>query len=301
MKLLLCCLLCWLPFAVIAQDDYYQPRPKPAPANNRPFTITLRDGTLLRGKIVRQDSVEAVIQTVNLGEIRVPAGQIVSMTQVSKSGDGETYPNLFSQTMRFTPTAFSAEKGRLYYRNYFVYFNQFEYGINDNWSVGTTFFTFGPTNLFSLNTKVSFPVSQKVRLGLNAQYAAVRFNNLLFSNNVYADVGYLQGVVTTGDRQINNTYGLGWSISNGDLSKSFVGTFGLVRKVSPKLTFITENMVLIGGRNDEFATMLSAGIRFDRKRHAFDLAAYIPLVFERNGKVYGTFIPFGSYHLRIGK
>ena len=287
--------------ATAQEDEYYQKQPRPAKQSGRPiYTIVLKDGTELRGELLRQDSTEAVIRTRNLGEVRLRSDQIVRIEQENARGEGQTYFNLFSQTMRLAPTAFPAEKGRVYYHNYGLYFSQFEYGINDNWSVGTTFFTIVPVALFSLNTKVSFPVGSRVRLGLNAQYAVLGINDFIFST-VRADIGYLQGIVTTGDRQNNTTYGLGWSLSNGDISRNFIGTFGLVRKVSPKLTFITENFVLFGSGRVDFAGLLSAGIRFDRRRHAFDLATYVPLVFERNSRLTFTLAPFASYHLRIGK
>lgn len=295
-------LLLSLPFLATAQDDYYKNKPV-----ERTYTITLKDGTQLRGELVRQDSAEAIIRTRNLGEVRVQASQIVRMEQVGAETESETgiYPNIFSQTMRLSPTAFSAEKGRLYYQNYFLYFSQFEYGISDNISVGTTFFTFLPTALFSLNAKFTAPVGQRVRLGIQAQYASIGADGILFNGinavNARAGLGYLQGIVTTGDRQNNTTFGLGWSVSNGELSRNVVGTFGLVRKVSPRLSFITENFVLFGAGSVSFAGVLSGGIRFDRRRHAFDLAAYVPVVIGRNVSSTFFLIPFASYHLRFGQ
>lgn len=296
MRYLLYSFLLLLPTLAWAQADYYKQEDKPTPLNRR-YTIILKDGTQLRGELVRQDSVEAVIRTGNLGEIHLKTDQIVRIEQIGSWAEGEVYPNLFSQTMRIAPTAFSAEKGRLYYRNYYLYFSQFEYGVTDNWSVGTTFYSFLPTNLFSFNTKLTVPVGSqnRVRLGVNAQYSAVRFDGLL------EGIGYVQGIVTTGDRQNNTTYGLGWSISGSNISHNVIGTFGLVRKVRPKLTFITENFILIGSGSVDFAGVLSAGIRFDRRRHAFDLAAYIPLIIGPKISTPITLIPFGSYHLRIGK
>jgi hypothetical protein len=300
MKHVLLTLLLLLSLRAVAQDDYYAPNKQPANAK-RTYRIVLKDGTQLRGDMVRQDSTEAVIRTSNLGEIHLKPEQIVRIEQEGTQAQGEVYPNLFSQTMRLAPTAFSAEKNKVYYRNYFLYVSQFEYGINENWSVGTTFYSFAPTNLFSLNTKVSMPVGRRVRLGISAQYAAVRADGFIGNGGTLASIGYLQGMVTTGDRQNNTTFGLGWSLSNGELSRNVIGTFGLVRKVSPKLSFITENFVLFGTGTLDFAGVLSAGIRFDRRRHAFDLAAYIPLLIGRTVTTPITFIPFGSYHLRIGK
>lgn len=301
MKHLSLILLMLLPLSAVAQDDYYQKKSTPTPVK-RPYTILLKDGTQLRGELLRQDSTEAVIRTKNLGEVRLKSDQIVSIEQVGAQMDGGGFPNLFSQTMRIAPTAFSAEKNKLYFRNYLLYFSQFEYGITDNWSVGTTFFTFLPTAIFSLSTKVSLPVSQRVRLGINAQYMGVQSTGLLYTNgnSRLEGIGYVQGMVTTGDRQNNTTYGLGWSVSNGELSRNVVGSFGLVRKVSPKLSFISENFVLFGRGSLDFVGVLSAGVRFDRRRHAFDLAAYIPLVIGRGISTPVTFIPYASYHIRIG-
>ncbi|GAB2574861.1 hypothetical protein [Spirosoma areae] len=291
-----------LPLLTAAQDDYYQPGRQPTPTK-RLYRIVLKDGTQLRGELVRQDSSEAIIRTGNLGEVRLTSEQIVRMEQVGAQAEGDGFPNLFPQTMRVSPTAFSAEKGRFYYRNYGVYFSQFEYGINDNWSVGTTFFSFLPTALFSLNTKVSLPVGNRVRLGINAQYAAIQSDGLLFNRGggSHEGIGYVQGMITTGDRSNNTTFGLGASVSNGELSSNVVGTFGLVRKLNPKLTFISENIILFGQGSVGFAGLLSGGVRFDRRRHAFDLAAYLPLLIGPTIRTVLTFVPFGSYHLRIGK
>ncbi|WP_148562420.1 hypothetical protein [Spirosoma radiotolerans] len=286
----------------MAQDDYYQPKKLPAPP--RPtYTILLKDGTQLRGELVRQDSAEAIIRTKNLGEVRLRSDQIVRIEQQGAQAEGASYPNQFSQTMRLAPTAFSAERNRLYYRNYLLYFSQFEYGITDNWSVGTTFFTFVPIAVFSLSTKVSFPVGDRVRLGVSGQYIGIQSDGFLIGGGrgSIQGAGYLQGIVTTGDRQNNTTFGLGWGVSNGELSRTVVGSFGLVRKVSPKLSFITENFVLLGRGSVNFGGMLSAGIRFDRRRHAFDLAAYIPFFIGPGVSSLVTFAPYASYHLKIGK
>lgn len=316
MKYFLLFLFLILPALTQAQDDdYYRKNPNRRQPK-REYTVLLKDGTSLRGEVVSQDSVEAVVRTRNLGEVRVPVDQIMKIElrperdvsepeTTSRQKTDETYINQFPQTMRLAPTALQAEKGKLYFRNYILYVSQFEYGITDNWSVSTSFFTFLPTAAFSLNTKFSLPVSDRVRVGASVQYAGVQSGGIFNGGNrLFEGITYVQGLVTTGDRQNNTTYGAGWTISRGEVSRNFVATFGLVRKVSPKLSFITENFVLLGAgvnRSFDFAGMLSAGIRFDRQRHAFDLAAYLPVVFAGTARTSFTPGPFASYHLRIGK
>jgi hypothetical protein len=297
MNYLLLLLFVALPMLVRAQDDYYKPTPK---SDKQTYTILLKDGTRLRGELIRQDSTEAIIRTENVGTITVKSGQIVRLEKVGAQAEGETFPNLFPQTMRVLPTAYSAEAGKLYFRNYLLSLSQFDYGITDNWSVGTTFYTFLPTFLFSLNTKISFPVGQRVRLGVHAQYAGIRIPSLYLGSD-FAGIGYVQGMVTTGDRQNNATYGLGWSVSRGSFSRSAVGSFGIVRKVSPKLSFISENLLVFGGGVNGVAATLSGGVRFDRRRHAFDLAVYLPTFFGPNVETTVILLPFASYHLRISK
>ncbi|MBD2703487.1 hypothetical protein IC229_22775 [Spirosoma sp. BT702] len=292
MKYILWIFLFILPLLTQGQDEYYQTKPNPS---KRTYRIELKDGTQLRGELLKQDSTEAIIRTDNLGEVKLKPEQIIRIEQLDAQAR-PAFPNLFPHTLRLTPTAFQAEKGRVYFHNYCIYISQFEYGITDNWSVGTSFFSFLPTNLFSLNTKVSVPVSSRVRVGVNAQYVALRTDI-----TEPQGLGYLQGMVTTGDQRNNTTFGLGWSIADGEISRNIVGTFGLVRKVSPRLTLISENFVLFGAGPVDFAGILSMGLRFDRQRHAFDIAAYIPFIAEPGVPFVVTLLPYASYHIRIGK
>jgi len=316
MKHLCLFLLLLLPMLVRAQDDeYYRKNPAQKPLK-RTYIVTLKDGTTLRGELMSQDSTGAVIRTRNLGEVRIPAGQIITIEQPAERATRTTTDstrqrtaepgiNLFPQTMRYAPTAFTAEKQNVYFRNYGLYVSQFEYGITDNWSVSASFFSVLPTAAFSLNTKVSIPVGERVRVGATAQYAAVRTNGL-FNGGVglYDGITYVQGLVTTGDRQSNTTYGLGWTVAGGEISRNLLATFGLVRRLNSRLTFISENFVLLGSgvsRSTNFAGMLSGGFRIPRRRFAFDVALYAPIIFARNDRPLFFLAPFVSYHLRITK
>ena len=139
MKHTLLFLLFALPLLATAQDDYYKKK------NRRPLLhhyAQRRHATAGRNSATGQ--YRSHYRTRDLGEVRVDAGQIVRTEQRGAETPEGTFPNIFPQTMRLAPTAFSAEKGRGYYRNYLLYFNQFEYGISDNWSVGTSFFLLRP-------------------------------------------------------------------------------------------------------------------------------------------------------------
>ena len=300
MKRCLSVCLLLLSMTAWAQPDFYKKdQPKPT---RRQYVITLQDGSQLRGELIRQDSTEAVIRTGNLGQVTVKADQIMSMVAANVDETGRPvdatglagYPNLFPQYMHFTPTAHQAERGKGYFRNTFFYISQFDYGITDNWSVGTAFFTVIPSALFSLNTKLSVPVGEGVRLGVQGQYIS---GNNLFDNGQFG-TSYLQGIATIGTPQRNVTVGIGSVFTAGKLSDTKVFTVGLVRKVSPSLSFISENHVFLG-RSVDTNLSLSGGVRFDRRRHAFDVAVLFPFISGGNTSI--VLLPFASYQLRFGK
>ncbi len=295
--------------------DYYVGRPTGAvqqtepvlplnqPPGKRQYTFTTRDGTRIRGQLIRQDSTGTIVKTTNLGEVRIPDGQLVRMeitggSYANSSGDNsnEAYPNQFPQIMNLTPTAFPVQRGKAYYHNYYLYISQFEYGITDNWSVGTTFYSFLPTNLFSLTTKFSVPVSARVRLGASAQYGLAQLGG------EGSGVGFFRGIVTFGDTQNNTTIGAGVASGRGGLSNGTLLTVGTVRKISPRTTLISENQVVVGIRGSGTVIFPSVGLRFDRKRHAFDLSVFVPIVsFSNNTSFPFLILPFGSYRLRLSK
>lgn len=290
---LLSCLLL-LTTAALAQTDYYRKeQPKPT---RRQYVITLQDGSQLRGELIRQDSLEAVIKTSNLGQVVVKASQITSMVAVDASSpamNAEGYPNLFPQYMLISPTAFQAERGKLYFRTVDAAFSQFDYGINNNWSVGVGFFTFDPTLLFALRTKVSFPVGDRLRLGVQGQFGSGR---TLLDNKFVGGVTYLQGIASIGTSQHNVTVGIGAIRFYNQFSTGQLLTIGTVQKVSPVLTFIGEINTAIGQYSDTNLAV-SGGLRFDRKRHAFDLSASFSIPTGGGFPI----IPLVAYQLRIGK
>jgi hypothetical protein len=271
------------------------------PPGQRQYLFTLRNGTKVRGQLIRQDTIGTIVRTSNLGEVRIPDGQLLRMEMTgSNSGNygsnNGPFPNQFPQIMNLTPTAFSVARGKVYYHNYYLYISQFEYGITDNWSVGTTFYSFLPTNLFSIVTKFSVPVSARVRLGASAQYGVAQLGG------EGSGIGFLRGIATFGDTQNNTTIGLGAVAGQGGISNGGLLTIGTVRKITPRTTLISENQILLGVRGGSSVILPSIGLRFDRKRHAFDLSVIVPVVtFNRNNSVPFFILPFGAYRLRLSK
>ncbi|MEZ0538603.1 hypothetical protein [Fibrella arboris] len=263
------------------------------------YEITLTDGTRLNAAVISQDSSRVVVKNEALGTVYIPARRVVRMERprvpelVGRRESSSGNPNLFPQYLNLLPSAYQAERGRVYYRNTALYFSQFDVGITDNWSVGATFFTFVPTLFGAFTTKLSAPLGPRVRIGIQAQL----LYGSLFDRTT--TTGFLQGLVSVGDSQNNITVGVGTGTSGNEPVQLL--SVSVVRKIRPSLTFISENMLLLGGYNVSLGK-LGAGLRFDRQRHSFDLSVNIP--FGPDGIMAGSnlfFLPSASYQVRIGK
>jgi hypothetical protein len=289
---------------------YYTNFSQPTSATTAPGTylITLADGTVLRGQVLSQDTSRVVVKTRQLGTVYVPTAQVVRLenehlARTRRSGSqhpSEGYKNLFPQYLNFTPTAFQAERGRVYYRNSFLYINQFDAGITDNWSVSGAVVPIFTVLAGWVGTKLSVPLGERARVGVQGQYF---FGTLGFSSsNSGFSTSYLQGVLSVGTSQNNVTFGVG--IPAGSGSGGQLLTVGVVRKVGPLLTFISENQLIVGTSGSGTFLKIGGGIRFDRRRHSFDVSGHLPVYFYRGNSIGFsgvTFTPWASYQVRLGK
>jgi len=276
-------------------------QPSQATVSPSQYVVTLADGTTLNGEVLSQDASRVVLKTTTIGTVYVPADQVIRMERITSARPSTnvrtvgsmTNANIFPQYLNFLPTAYQAERGRVYYRNSIVYISQFDVGLTDNWSIGASFFTFLPSLFGSLSTKVSLPLSPRIRVGVQAQ--------LLYGSlfNRTTSTGLLQGIVSVGDSQNNVTVGVG----SGTSADSFgqVVSVSVVRKLRPSLSFITENLLIVE-RYGLSLGKLGAGIRFDRARHSFDLSLNIPFGPDGITSSSSLFIlPSVSYQIRLGR
>ena len=261
------------------------------------YVVTLTDKRQFRGTILQQDSLGLLVRTKDLGDVRVPANQITRLVKVRNSPSAAAYSNLFTQSLFWAPTAFMPERGKAYFSQQFTTVSQFDVGLTENWSIGGSFFTFIPSLGYSFSTKVAFPVTDRLRLGAQAQYAGLGYP---IDPEFRSGIGYLQGIATLGSAEQNTTLGVGWTVSNGDLSRNALVMLGFVRKVGPKTTFISQNQVVLKARtgNSFSLALASAGVRFNRRNQAFDVLGCMLLLGFRN-QVYPVPSVWATYRLRI--
>lgn len=263
------------------------------------FEFTLRDGSKIVGEMLDQNKEHYVVKTANLGTIKLEVRQVVSVILIDgKTEDRPTkektstyFDNQFGFKYFLISTAIPVEKKKWYYTNQYIAFSSFTYGISKHISAGASFFTFVPTNFFSPNLKVTLNPDSKFKFAVGGQYYFVRETN---------GFGIVQALFSSGDSQNNFTFGFSKILSSRGVDTGALLTFGFVKKASAKLSVISENHVIIPSETStsNASGFLSAGLRFDRRMHAFDLGIYVPTRgLERNINV----IPYVGFNVKLNQ
>jgi hypothetical protein len=268
------------------------------------YIIKLKDGTRLKGKIIEQNTEQSKIQTLNMGLVTIQANQIVSM-ELDKNqtfSENPYYENRFLDRVHFMPTAFPMKKGDIDYHNYYLYYNEFSFALGDRVSIGA-----GAAIVPGLSITEAFPYNVKAKV------------TLVSAEKLHLSVsGYLIGAGSSHTRVFIPTISIGKKESFFSISPLLYsgtrtsGSFGLavsyVKKTAPNLTFFSENFFGIGTNDDNKASSLGAGFRFDRKRHAFDLSLNMAIFNTRSYSFSAStsslkISPFPSvgYHLKLSK
>ncbi len=306
-------------YQIVRQSLNAPQRPGPA-AGEALTTFSLKDGSTVYGRIVKQTPVAVVVRQQNGTQTYIDPGDILSRssvgetTETTMNADGNVpagAPYLLNSRTAFTPAA-----GQVYYRNTYLIRNELEAGITNGWSVGVVF---NPrlTNLYKtseylneaiylntdfgtqLYTRLGISIGRKFRLG--ATLAAQFQHPAYFSTTQTTFLG--QVLTTFGDQRSNFTLGYTFRLGKEESFLLSPGTLtiGGMQALSPSLTFISDNSIKIKSSNSgpSFAR-LSAALRIHSRNHAFDLGALSTVnpynYFGTQFKVY----PYLGYIVKFG-
>lgn len=261
------------------------------------YRIETFDGNIFIGNIISEDSATIVLKTTSLGEIKIPLSNIKSKTilkQVKYEGGKIWLPNPQSSRYFWAPNGYGLEKGTSYYQNIWILYNQFSFGLTNNFSIGAGFlplFLFGGTSSpFWIVPKVSIPVvKDKFNLGTGAFLGTILGEDA----GVF---GLLYGTTTFGSRDRNISFGLAYGFAQDDwLNIPVINVASMIR-TGPKGYFITENYVITA--EGETVALLSLGGRSIIRNIGLDYSLWIPIGAEMDTFVaipfLGITIPMGS-------
>ena len=101
--------------------------------------IETTDGNSHIGKIVFEDGEKITLATEKLGSLTFKKADVAKVTPIKKSQlvDGKFwFENPQASRYFFSGNGYGLKKGEAYYQNVWVLFNQFSFGVTDNFSVG---------------------------------------------------------------------------------------------------------------------------------------------------------------------
>lgn len=226
------------------------------------YNVELKSGTSVVGVLTAASANELTFQTKDLGLLVLKRTDIKQLTLLTaeQARLGYDYQGNGNRLF-FAPTARNLRKGEGTVQTIDIFLLGVNYGITDNISMGALFTWIpeaGSDNLFALTPKISFPVSERTRLGAGAL--------VFFQDGTNFTLGY--GNATFGSADDNLTAGVGYAFVGGDYVNTPVFLLGGAKRVSRRVSLLNETYILSVKDNYDKATFVGgiAGVRVSGQR-----------------------------------
>ncbi|RLD25093.1 MAG: hypothetical protein DRI71_00610 [Bacteroidetes bacterium] len=210
--------------------------------------VEMYDGNEFRGVLVAIDEEKVVLKSNALGQITlyrkyIKKIEMVDSLEVKAAKPG--YSEIHSTRYLFTSSAYGLEKGDSYYQNILVFYNQYNVGITDRFSMSFGILPFfliaGSPTPVGVTPKYSFPVAKdKVNLSVG-----VLIGDIIGENNGIIALPHV--TATFGSREKNVSIGMGYVFADGQLVPYPVINFSGLIKVSRRTFLMTENHIISDG------------------------------------------------------
>ena len=263
----------------ISQVDLGEPK-------SQAVILELDDGSVIYGIISDRTDFELTIQSASLGAVTVPITSISKIRYIDDVRnilfDKNGFPvDIFNSTHYYLfPSGYSLKKGQSYYENIWVFANSYSYGVTDNFTISAGAEVFSllflrQVPLIYFSPKLSIPFeNQKGAVGLNTTILIVPGNNL-------DGAGFLSGTFTLGSRSNNVSIGagLGFNFDGGITDEIVPFTFSFIKRVSKKISIMSENWIIVENDFDDVFGTISGGVRvhFKEVGNTLNLGLFRPL------------------------
>lgn len=280
--LLVCVAFSMVPSIASAQDT------------TKTYRIETVDGNVFIGELISETEDQVTIRTESAGDLTINRANISKITVIkNKSRREGEYWHENPQPTRylFSTNALGIKKGQGYYQNTWILFNNVNYGVTNNFSMGAgtvPLFLFGAGSTpFWFMPKFSIPVAND----------AVHFSAGALIGGVIGEDsgsgGLLYGTGTLGDADRNATLGVGYGYGGGDISSTPLINISGMYRTGQNFYLISENYFVPG---TDATGLVSFGVRWAPENFAVDFALLRPI--EDLGNFIGlpwlgVTIPFG--------
>lgn len=273
------------------------------------WVVRLKDGAIITGKILSKDENETVVQTKNLGNLKIKTEKIRNIEPIdgtiAKTGK-VWFKNPTNGVYYLAPSALPLKKGEGYYHNYYGLGNEFCYALSDHATVGGGLT--GPLGVY-LNAKFSTSVSELAHVG-GGVFVGNSIFPIVYGSNLGLAVGYCSFTVGNPDHNLTASAAYGFLNSDdeaGMYDLPIMNFSGTVR-VGKKLSLVTDNWLVPikddpfgrGFRSDShYEPFFTYGARILNKRGSFDIGFLNTPAFWENDYFVG--IPYVGFLVKFGK
>ena len=235
--------------------------------------IDMDDGSVIYGIISNRTEFELTIQSASLGTVTIPISTIKKTRFINDVRnilfDKDGYPvDFFNSTHYFLfPSGYSLRKGQSYYENIWVFANSYSYGVTDNFTIS------GGAEVFSLLFLQQRPLmylSPKFSIPFKEQKGAFGISStiLVLPEDNFNALGFISGSLTLGSRNNNVSFGVGagFDFDGGITDEIIPLTFSFVKRLSSKISLMSENWLILENDFNDSVSILSAGMRLHFKQ-----------------------------------
>lgn len=207
--------------------------------------IRLRDGSTVLGRITQSWGDSARVESM-AGTFVVRRANVASVKVVPASSihDGRYWPDDPNSTrLFFGPTARMLKKGEGYIANHWLFFMDGYGGVTDRFTLGGAMSLFPSdnflkNNVYFLSPKVGITQGERFNTAAGVWIDGAPFSDELGSVNSF---GIAYGVATWGGLNGAFTLGGGYGFAEGKLARNPMLMVGGTKRLSRRLTFVTEN------------------------------------------------------------
>ncbi len=231
------------------------------------FRIQTFEGTILVGTIVSETETEIVFNTETFGSVSIAKRHIAKKQLMSEFNieSVSSIPNRYF----FLNNTLGVPKGRGFFQNTWVFFNQFSYGVTDNFSIGAGLI---PLFLFKTPTPVWIVPSLNIPVVKDNFSIGASFL-FLFIAGEEGSLGLLTLGGTLGNRHNSLTLTLGYGMADGEWAKKPLVSISGMLRTSKKHYILAEfyslsifdeniNWPILGGRFNLGSLSLDYGLVF---------------------------------------
>lgn len=261
--------------------------------------INIKGGNIIKGELLRQTDEFYEVKLSSSGVIKVKKSQVSSVkidfnTNFNEDME-ENDKKYYSYSSRYfiCISGYNLNKGEAYYANTWIFYNDFNFGITDHFSVGAgtvpLFLFNGADSPMWLKAKLSYPIiKDKIMIaGGVIGGALVGDENISENNGIW-----FYGVSTFGSKSNNMTIGI--NVAKGFNSDfNYVFSLSGIKKVSIRTFLIMDNYFKFSQK--AILTMIGARTMF--KGITIDYGGVIPLSTDFDSGLY--IFPYLGFKVKL--